>query len=129
MYDIFNQRGFILPLTMIFCFLFSLFLLSEIEIYKIEQRLFIEEEELEKLKNLLQIGIQDVNDIAQSQMLEEIIVGRLEYPIGTIQYSIEPLENNFILIRGTCVTNKQRKQYFNATIDIETQKIVRWVDG
>lgn len=129
MYDIFNQRGFILPLTMIFCFLFSLVLLSEIEIYKIEQRLYIEEEELEKLKNLMQIGIQDVNDIAQSQTLEDIIFGRLEYPIGSIQYSIEPLENDFILVRGTCITNKQRKQYFNATVNIETNEIVRWVDG
>lgn len=129
MYDIFNQRGFILPLTMTFCFLFSLFLLSEIELYKVEQRLFLEEEELEKLKNLLQIGIQDVNDIAQSQTQEDIIVGRLEYPIGSIQYSIEPWENNLLLIRGTCITNKQRKQYFNATVNIETNEIVRWVDG
>ena len=129
MYVIFNQRGFIVPLTMILCFIFSLFILSEIEIYKIEQRLYIEEEELEKLKSLQQIGIQDVNDIAQSQTLEEIIDGRLEYPIGSIQYTIEPMGKNVILIRGTCITNKQRKQYFNVTVNIETNEILRWVDG
>ncbi|EKN63990.1 ComG operon protein 7 [Schinkia azotoformans MEV2011] len=129
MYVIFNQRGFILPLTMMFCFLFSLFLLSEVEIYKIEQRLYIEEEELENLKSLLQIGIQDINDIVQSKTLDDKLVGRLEYPIGSIQYTIELLETKVILIQGTCITNKQRKQLFNAIVNIETQKIVRWVEG
>lgn len=129
MYVIFNQRGFILPLTMVFCFLFSLFLLSEVEIYKIEQRLYIEEEELENLKSLLQIGIQDINEIAQSQTLDDKLVGSLEYPIGSIQYTIEPIETNVILIQGTCMTNKQRKQLFNATVNIETKKIVKWVEG
>lgn len=129
MYVNFNQRGFILPLTMTFCFLFSLFILSEVEIYKIEQRLYIEEEELEKLKNLLQIGIQDINDVAQSNTLKDKLVGRLEYPIGSVQFSIEPMGKDLILVQGTCITNKQRKQLFNATVNIETEKIVRWVDG
>ncbi|HHW36952.1 MAG TPA: hypothetical protein GXX18_06910 [Bacillales bacterium] len=129
MYVTFNQKGFILPLTLIFCFLFSLFLLSEIEIYKIEQRLYIEEEELEKLKSLLQTGIQDINDIAHSDTLKDKLFGMLEYPIGSVQYSIEPMANNLILIQGTCTTNKQRKQLFNATVNIETNEIMRWVDG
>lgn len=129
MYVIFNQKGFILPLTMMFCFLFSLFLVSEIEIYKIEQRLYLEEEELEKLKSLAQIGIQDVNEIAKSQKLDDIRVGTLEYPMGAINYSIEPMDNNVMLIRGTCITNKQRIQHFAATINIETNEIVRWVEG
>lgn len=124
-----NQKGFILPLTMVFSFLFSLFVISEIEIYKVEQRLYLEEEELEKLNSLAQIGIQDVNDIAQSQIVDDIIAGRLEYPIGTINYSIEPMENNSMLIRGTCITDKQRMQHFAAIVNKETNEIVRWVDG
>lgn len=128
MYGIFNQKGFILPLTMMVCFLFPLVILSEIEMYKLEQRFYIEKEEMEKLQSLTQVGFQDLFNLIVEQTIIEPTAGRLSYPTGSVDYSIEPLANNLVRIQGTCLTNKLRNQFFIATVNIETKAIENWVE-
>ena len=128
MYGIFNQKGFIMPLTMMVCFLFPLIILSEIEMYKLEQRFYIEKEEMEKLQSLTQVGIQDLFNLIEEQTIIEPTAGRLSYPYGTVDYSIEPMVNNLVHIQGTCLTDKLRKQFFIATVNKETKAIESWVE-
>jgi len=128
MYGIFNQKGFIMPLTMMVCFLFPLIILSEIEMYMLEQRFYIEKEEMEKLQSLTQVGIQDLFNLIEEQTIIEPTAGRLSYPYGTVDYSIEPMVNNLVHIQGTCLTDKLRKQFFIATVNKETKAIESWVE-
>ncbi|HHY73034.1 MAG TPA: hypothetical protein GX497_07395 [Bacillus bacterium] len=127
MYVIFNQKGFILPLTMMLMFLFPLVIISELEIYKMEQRFYIEEEEIEKLQSLSQIGIQDLFALAIEQPITEATGGKLYYLTGRIDYTIEPLGLNLLRIRGTCYTDKERQQVFIANVNLETNEIEKWV--
>lgn len=128
MYVFLNQKGFIMPLTMMLCFLFPLIVISEVEMYKIEQLFLFEEEEVEKLQSLSQIGMQDLYDIIMEQSFVEAAIGKLYYPIGWIEYSIEPTELNIVLITGTSYTDAGRRQYFTATVNLATKEIEKWVE-
>ncbi|WP_458412510.1 competence type IV pilus minor pilin ComGG [Schinkia sp. CFF1] len=125
---IFNQKGFILPLTMMLMFLFPLLIISEIELYKIEQRFYVEEEEIEKLQSISQIGMQDIFKLVNEEPTIQTTTGKFNYPTGYIDYSIEPLNTGSIQIKATCTTNNLRKQYFKAIMNLETKEIEKWVE-
>lgn len=125
---IFNQKGFILPLTMMLVFLFPLLIISEIELYKIEQRFYVEEEEIEKLQSISQIGMQDIFKLVNEEPTIQTTTGKFNYPTGYIDYSIEPLNTGSIQIKATCTTNNLRKQYFKAIMNLETKEIEKWVE-
>ncbi|NSL50356.1 competence type IV pilus minor pilin ComGG [Calidifontibacillus erzurumensis] len=128
MYGILNQRGFILPTTLVICLLIPLIILSEIELYKTEKLFVMEEEEGEKLQNLTQIGVQHLFKISEEQE-QKTTTGTIYYPIGMIQYTIEKLEEDMRRINGTCITDKKRKLFFVAIVNVKTKEIVHWVEG
>lgn len=127
MYGILNQKGFILPLTLIICLLFPTVILTQIELYKTEQRFYVELEEIESLKSLIQIGFTDLCDQVVGNSVTETVFGTLVYPNGTVDYSLEP-EGELVIIRGTCTTLKQRKHFFQATVNLKTNEIENWVE-
>lgn len=113
---------------MMLVFLFPLLIISEIELYKIEQRFYVEEEEIEKLQSISQIGMQDIFKLVNEEPTIQTTTGKFNYPTGYIDYSIEPLNTGSIQIKATCTTNNLRKQYFKAIMNLETKEIEKWVE-
>lgn len=125
----FNQKGFILPLTFMLSLLFPLLIFSELQKYEIEQRFLVEYEETENIQSLAQMGINDLYRLVMEESITEQTTGVLYYPLGSIEYVIDPQTENIVNIKGKCITFKQREHYFMATINILTNKIEKWVEG
>lgn len=127
MYGIFNQKGFILPITLMVCLLFPVVILAQVEMYKTELRFYVELEEIEHLNSLTQMGIRDLYKQTIENSLSETKSGMLFYPNGTINYRLEP-SGEVVIIQGNCITLKKRKHFFQATVNKETNEIEMWVE-
>ncbi|WP_017755764.1 competence type IV pilus minor pilin ComGG [Calidifontibacillus oryziterrae] len=124
----FNQKGFALPIVFMLSLLFSVVILAQLEIYKVEQQFYVELEQLEYLKGLTQMGAFDLFSILKNTTTTEPLSGTFTYPTGTVDYQLE-FKGELVIMKGTCSTFKQRKHFFQATVNKETNEIVNWVEG
>lgn len=129
-----NERGFILPLTLILTFLLFSFLLHEIKVYKTEQQFVHHQENMLVLDRLLQRSAADMEKMPLADWPEQSFA----YQNGEVVYMEDELPDNTGLDADQIIyfelTAKVDQRDDNARhisyvyYDKKKEKIVRWVE-
>ncbi len=123
-----NEQGFILPVTIAISFLFFLVFTFQVNAYMTEKDFSKETEEIFILENLMQLGVGGI----QAKLKEDIEstgeTGFLNFPNGTISYTVVPLTTTTSQITISCTTKEQRKYSASFVYDYEKKVIGSWIE-
>lgn len=120
-----NEKGFILPVTLFISILFFLAFTYQINMYISDQLFNKETEELFILENLMQLGVVDVlTEINENSI--PAVQTQLNYPIGTVTYTVQELSSTTATIFITCKTNDNRVYSSKFTYDLLKEEIITW---
>lgn len=113
-----NQKGFILPLTVIVLFLLASFTLFQIRQYVIERDFYFEYSEAFTNERLLQLAIVDVAKKIDQSTERIDLSGILYYDKGEVSYQIRSKEKCSYSILLTSKTKNNRLRQLNYTYSI-----------
>lgn len=121
---LFNQKGYLLPTTLILLFLFSSIILHQLNMYGIEKRFYMEQEQVYLLQYLQQMASYDLLTIVGEESLEE--EGLFFYEKGFARYMVtNEIEPN-VVIQLHVETDKNRKRTSRLVLNKEGRRIVSW---
>lgn len=132
-----NERGFVLPLTMIILFLLFSFLLHEIKIYETEKQFVHHQEDMLTLDRLLQMAAVDIEKNRLSDWPDSFMYdnGTVDYSEGTIPKGVDLDPENVIYLKleAKVIGGSEQEGFGSRHIsyvyyDKDKKKIVRWVE-
>jgi len=123
-----NEQGFILPVTIAVSFLFFIIFSFQVNAYLTERAFSKETEELFILENLMQLGVEDVQEILQYEVESVDSTRTFNYPTGTIEYTITAQTLTTSQITLSCTTTSQRKYKAQFIYNHETKEIGSWFE-
>jgi hypothetical protein len=116
-----NEKGFILPVTMVIVFLLAGFVLHEVKMHETDSKFLIERQSSEKLDELLQMAVVDV----QNPSIER--EGLFYYDGGTVRYQILSTESeNVVKVDLTAKTSDGKARVVHYRYDTMKNKIIMW---
>ncbi|MCH1624912.1 competence type IV pilus minor pilin ComGG [Ferdinandcohnia quinoae] len=122
-----NEKGFILPVTIIISFLFFLIFTFQVNIYLTEKGFYKETEELMVLENLMQLGVGDVQlELGGLNELRNPISNEFQYPNGTVSYNAVTLSETTLEVMIICSTKNSRRYRAQFEYDGVEKKITKW---
>jgi competence protein ComGG len=120
-----NERGFILPMTLIGVTVLMLFIVHQANLYITEKRFYKESEEMFELDSLMQQAVHDMKQVLQGEKIN----GKLEYTKafqnGTAYVQAELIDDLFH-VRIECTTVNERKYVVRCIYDREADAITYW---
>ncbi|MEK5441852.1 competence type IV pilus minor pilin ComGG [Fredinandcohnia sp. FSL W7-1320] len=123
-----NEQGFILPVTIAISFLFFLVFTFQVNAYMTEKDFSKETEEIFILENLMQLGVGEIQDTLKEDVESTGETGFLDFPNGTISYTVVPLTTTTSQITISCTTKEQRKYSARFVYDYEKKVIDSWIE-
>ena len=123
-----NEQGFILPVTIAISFLFFLVFTFQVNAYMTEKDFSKETEEIFILENLMQLGVGEIQDTLKEDVESTGETGFLDFPNGTISYTVVPLTTTTSQITISCTTKEQRKYSARFVYDYEKKVISSWIE-
>lgn len=129
-----NERGFILPITLIIVFLLVSLVLQQIKVYETEKRFFNHQEEMVTIDQLLQIGAVDLEKRLSSD--PKLKSGEFSNENGKVVYENLSLPDDTDLDRKkvlrftlTAQTGDNGSSHSSQVYyDKDKKKIIRWVE-
>ena len=123
-----NEKGFILPVTLLISALFFLAFSFYLEQYISEKVFYREAEELRKIENLILLGKKDIlSQLSSSKEQLQNFDEEKDYPIGTVHFTVQK-QANIAIVNMTCTTDQLRKNHSRFTYNFEEQRIISWVE-
>jgi len=123
-----NEQGFILPVTIAISFLFFLVFTFQIYAYMTEKGFSKETEEIFILENLMQLAVGEIQAKLKEDVESSETTGFLNFPTGTISYTVVPLTTTTSQITISCTTKEQRKYSARFVYDHEKKVIGSWIE-
>lgn len=123
-----NEQGFILPVTFAISFLFFLVFTFQINAYMTEKGFSKETEEIFILENLMQLGVGEIQAKLKEDVESSGTSGSLNFPTGTISYTVVPLTTTTSQITISCTTKEQRKYSARFEYDYKEKVIGSWIE-
>lgn len=122
-----NQRGFVLPLTMIMSFILLFFTVHAILSYQYD-RSFAQKRAMSfELNELIQMATVDLEKLAKEDHIESS--GKLVYTTGNVQYHTNKV-NGTVWKIAMIATNHEGFRHSNTFYyDSEKGGIVKWAEG
>lgn len=122
-----NQRGFILPITLVILFIVSSYAAFLINQYVIEKKFFFEQTEVRTNERLLQMALVDSRHFLASSS-EEYYSGTFYYEAGEVAFIINAETEcikSITLISKTLEQRSKRIKYFYY---LETETFLPWLE-
>ncbi|WP_099361903.1 competence type IV pilus minor pilin ComGG [Fredinandcohnia onubensis] len=123
-----NEQGFILPVTLAISFLFFLVFTFQVNAYLTEKGFSKETEEIFILENLMQLGVEEIRAKLKEDVESSGRTGSLNFPTGTISYTVVPITTTTSQITISCTTKEQRKYSARFVYDYEKKVIGSWIE-
>lgn len=124
-----NEKGVILPLTMILSFFFLLLFSHQLILYLNEKKFLIETEGINRLESIMQMSVKDIKEeLSALEQLEEPVNSTHTYPIGTVKYSLYPMLDNDVKVDMTVHDHDGRVDQARFFYNFEQKKITNWVE-
>lgn len=124
-----NEKGIILPMTVVLSFLIFLIFIQQLELFLSEKQFVVEVEKINQLENLMQMSVHDIStDLSAIEQLDSPFFGRLTYPIGQTQYSLTPESADIIRVVITCNEADGRQYKAQLYYSLESDKIIKWFE-
>ncbi|MDE5412284.1 competence type IV pilus minor pilin ComGG [Alkalihalobacterium chitinilyticum] len=121
-----GQKGFILPITLIFCLLLSLALMHVLDMYLTEKKFYAEQEEIFLLESLLQMATVDLVDDLTTNRLSS--TGAFNYEKGTAVYWILEDTHDTVNIQLKVRTDKERQRVVRFLLDKDKMRVKEWIE-
>jgi hypothetical protein len=120
-----NEKGFILPTTIIIMLLLSSFVIFQVSQYALEKKILLEEGELYTAERVLQSGVVDVLNILGSDSRENFS-GNFYYEEGEVSFVVkkEKEEMKKVQLISKTVTHKTKEITF--FYDVNTETVLPW---
>lgn len=119
-----NEKGFILPLSMVLLFLLSSSLFHQIAVYEREKRFQMEQEQYAVIQTLLQMATVDLLTLVANG--GQTLSGYFEYEQGKVYYWQTDEMDQFVYIDFNIITNAERQRYVRIGIDKENLVVIDW---
>lgn len=121
-----NERGFILPLTIILLFLLSSTLFHQISVYEREKRFHAEIEQQFYIQQLLQMATADI--LSEIEREAPLISGQFNYDIGNAYYWLLAEEEQFVHIDLNVITTNNKQRNVEIVFDKNHLVVVDWLE-
>lgn len=106
-----NEKGFILPLTLIILFLLTNYTIYQIRQYVIEKEILFEQSEALSAERLLQVGIVDIEKFIETKQQLFECSGILYYDEGEVSYTVKKdSEKTYHIILLSKTKNNRTRQ-------------------
>lgn len=120
-----NEKGFILPVTIMVSLFFFFVLAHEVTTFLIKSKFYKETEELYILENLMALGVTDGTlELNNNQRVSK----EYTYPHGTCTIASTPVDINRSKVNITCKTIENRLYIGQFTYDFQQQKAYGWME-
>ena len=120
-----NEKGHILPITVIFSLFFLALLNYQINLYMVDQTFFKATEDLYVMENLMQIT---AKELVLNTPSNSAASGKDEYPEGTVIYSVNPFSSTTSKVTITCTSKNSGEFKAEFIYDYVQQKMTNWAD-
>ncbi|MFN7251176.1 MAG: competence type IV pilus minor pilin ComGG [Anaerobacillus sp.] len=122
-----NEKGFILPTTIIIMLLLSSFVIFQVSQYALEKKILSEEGELYTAERLLQMGVVDVLNILGSDNRENFS-GNFYYEEGEVSFVVKKERNEMKSVRLISRTVAPKTKEFTFFYDVKTETVLPWLE-
>jgi hypothetical protein len=120
-----NEKGHILPVTVIFSFFFIALLNHQINLYMIDQKFFDATEDLYVMENLMQITAKEV---VLNTPTNTAASGKKEFPEGTVIYTVNPISLTSSKVTITCTSKSGGEFKAEFIYDYVIKKMINWIE-
>ncbi|RAK22368.1 competence protein ComGG [Anoxybacillus vitaminiphilus] len=122
-----NEKGFILPVTMIFSFFLLLLFVHVIELYKMETEFAAHEQQMYELDGIMQMAVVDVkNKISNLSDTVTFLDETVVYPTGKAHYELKRLGQERINVHVLCISNNGLEYKAEFTLSVPDMELVEW---
>lgn len=124
-----NEKGVILPLTLVLSFFFLLLFSHQLILYVNEKKFLVEIEGVNNLESIMQMGVKDIlNELSSFEELKNSVNGTYIYPNGSAHYSLNPEPDNKIRVELKVQDDQGRMDLARFFYSIELKKVLNWVE-
>lgn len=123
----FNEKGMILPTTLIVMFLLSSFVTFQINQYVIEKRLIKEEGDLYTAERLLQLGVVDVSKMLFTDSRDNFS-GELSYEEGNVTFVVKKESNDIKSVHLISKTVEQKSKQMTFFYYENDETVLPWLE-
>jgi competence protein ComGG len=122
-----NEKGFVLPVTVIFSFFLLLLFVHTIELYKVEMEFGHYQQQMDELDWLMQMAVTDIKHKIGSlsdtvTILDETVV----YPIGQAQYQLTRLSPDRVNVQVLCTSHNGLKYAAEFIVSVPDMELIEW---
>lgn len=122
-----NEKGFILPTTIIIMLILSSFVIFQVSQYALEKKILLEEGELYTAERLLQMGVVDVLNILGSDERENFS-GNFYYEEGEVSFVVKKEKSEMKSVRLISRTVAPKTKEFTFFYDVKTETVLPWLE-
>ncbi|WP_216831712.1 competence type IV pilus minor pilin ComGG [Alkalihalobacterium elongatum] len=121
-----EQKGFILPVTLLLCLFVSLSLIHLLGLYVTEKKFYVEQGEIFVLESLMQMATADL--IHQIGFGDINSTGEFYYEKGVAAYWILGDSHDTLNIQLKVMTEKGRQRFVTLLVDKEQLRVKEWIE-
>ncbi|MFJ5621361.1 competence type IV pilus minor pilin ComGG [Peribacillus loiseleuriae] len=119
-----NEKGAVLPVTMVVAAVLIMFTLYSIEKFNLEKMFYKNVEDGLVLDHILLLASHEVqNMVAQDDQIDE---GVLHFPNGTVEYVVISREEHYISLILSALTKQGLSRKVHFLYDKEEGRLVKW---
>lgn len=123
-----RDKGFILPLTLVFSFLLFSVLFHQISLYQSEKPLISGTETAFTLHRLTQMAAVDLENRLDTTV-DAPVTGSFKYEHGRAVYEFVENDNGVIILGLTIVLDSGGEDFNYLYYDVNNKSIIRWEEG
>lgn len=121
-----NERGFILPVTIVLLFILTTSLFHQVATYEREKRFHFEIEQQFYLDQMLQMATVDFLTLLKTDRI--LASGMFSYAKGNVYYWVLSEDDEMIQIEFTVLTERNRQRNVEMTIDKAQFVVIHWLE-
>lgn len=119
-----NEKGAVLPVTMVVASILIVFTFYSIEKFNLEKMFYKNVENVLVLDHLLLLASHEVQNIVAHDMYGD--EGVLYFPNGTVKYAMISSEERYFSLELFALTTQGLSRKVNVLYDIEEEEVVKW---
>jgi hypothetical protein len=121
-----NQKGFVLPTTIILMFLLCSFVTYQVSQYAIEKIISKEQAELYTAERLLQKGVVDVMELLRADSSESFS-GKIYYEEGEVTYTVKKEQDEIKSVHVLSKTVAQKTKQITFFYYVNDETVLPWL--
>lgn len=122
-----NEKGFVLPITLIIMFLLCSFVLFQVSLYDAEKKLLKEERDLYTAERVLQMGVIDVSKLIIIDHRDHFS-GKIYYEEGEVTYNVKKEREGIKSIHLISKTVQQKSKRITFYYYVNDESVLPWLE-